>query len=87
YDVKSGASGATGKTHDWEISRRLREISPLPLILAGGLNQKNVSEAIRQVQPAGVDVHTGVENSQGLKDEKRLQQFVRESRRAFSFPE
>ncbi|MCE9625355.1 MAG: phosphoribosylanthranilate isomerase [Deltaproteobacteria bacterium] len=84
FDAESGASGATGKTHDWEISRRLVEISPKPLMLAGGLNPDNVGEAIRKVRPAGVDSHTGVEDSQGAKDPELLRAFVAEARLAFA---
>ncbi len=84
YDPDSSAMGATGKTHDWRISRRLREISPRPLILAGGLHPDNVAEAIRQVRPAGVDVHTGVEDRQGAKDPHLVRRFVRRARTAFA---
>ena len=83
FDAATGASGATGKTHDWEISRRLVEISPKPLILAGGLRPENVGEAIRRVRPAGVDVHTGVENGDGTKNADLVMSFLVEARRAF----
>jgi phosphoribosylanthranilate isomerase len=48
--------GGTGRTHDWTISADIREAIEVPLFLAGGLNSANVSEAIRLVQPFGVDV-------------------------------
>jgi len=80
YDPTSGASGATGKTHDWQVSRRLVERSPRPVILAGGLTPGNVREAIAQVRPAGVDVHTGVEDVGGRKSETKLRRFVEEVR-------
>ncbi len=83
HDPVSGADGATGKVHDWQVSRRLVEISPRPVILAGGLNPDNVSGAIATVQPAGVDVHTGVEDSKGRKSEKAVRQFVERARKAF----
>lgn len=83
FDPATGASGATGKTHDWELSRRLAEIVARPLILAGGLRPDNVGEAIRRVRPAGVDAHTGVENFQGRKDPALLRRFVAEARAAF----
>lgn len=76
YDATSGASGATGKTHDWDISRALVSQSPKPVILAGGLNPANVAQAIRHVAPAGVDVHTGVEAVDGRKDIKKVKQFL-----------
>lgn len=83
FDPATGASGATGKTHDWEQSRRLAEGVARPLILAGGLRPDNVGEAIRRVRPAGVDAHTGVENPRGRKDPALLRRFVREAREAF----
>ena len=83
FDPVTGASGATGKVHDWEISRRLVEISNRPIILAGGLTPMNVGQAILTVRPAGVDVHTGVENHNGNKDLQRVKKFVSEARKAF----
>lgn len=83
FDPATGACGATGKTHDWDISRRLAEISPRPLILAGGLDPQNVRRAILHVQPAGVDVHTGVEAPDGRKDPTLVRAFVSEANRAF----
>lgn len=83
FDPKSGASGATGKTHDWDVSKSIVEKSPLPVILAGGLNHKNVAEAIKLVKPFGVDVHTGVENDSGRKSRELLIKFVSEAQKAF----
>ncbi|MDR3668363.1 MAG: phosphoribosylanthranilate isomerase [Ignavibacteriaceae bacterium] len=83
FDPVTGASGATGKTHDWNISRKLVEISPKPVILAGGLNPSNVKQAILQIKPAGVDVHTGVESENGRKDINLVKKFVLEANRAF----
>jgi phosphoribosylanthranilate isomerase len=45
-DPQSGKRGATGKVHDWSISAKIVEQSPLPVILAGGLNPENVGQAI-----------------------------------------
>ena len=84
YDPVSGACGATGKTHDWDISCRLVEISTKPIILAGGLNPENVRRAILQVKPAGVDSHTGVEGPDGRKDISLVRSFVKEATAAFS---
>jgi phosphoribosylanthranilate isomerase len=80
FDPATGASGATGRTHDWDVSRRLVELSPRPVILAGGLTPDNVAEAIRRVGPAGVDAHTGVENASGRKDRDKVSRFVAEAR-------
>jgi phosphoribosylanthranilate isomerase len=83
FDPATGACGATGKTHDWDVSRRLAEISPRPVILAGGLDPRNVRRAILHVRPAGVDVHTGVEAPDGRKDPALVRSFVSEARDAF----
>ena len=84
YDPETGACGATGKTHNWDISRRLVSISPKPVILAGGLRPDNVRAAIQYVRPAGVDVHTGVESSNGRKDPHLVHKLVAEARDAFA---
>jgi len=83
YDPQTGACGATGKTQDWEISRKLVELSPKPIILAGGLNPDNVYGAIMMVKPAAVDVHTGVESDDGDKDPELVRRFVEEAKRGF----
>ena len=84
YAPETGASGATGRTHDWMVSRRLVTLSPKPVILAGGLTPANVREAIAAVRPAGVDVHTGVEDASGRKDRAKVLAFVAESRAGFA---
>ena len=84
FDPDTGACGATGKTHDWSISRRIVEISTKPVILAGGLNPNNVREAILTVRPAGVDVHTGVEDGNGRKKQSLVEAFIRNGRSTFS---
>ncbi|UCH38232.1 MAG: phosphoribosylanthranilate isomerase [Candidatus Bathyarchaeota archaeon] len=72
-----GKYGGTGVIHDWEVSKRVRElIDPVPLILAGGLNPSNVKEAIRIVQPYAVDVSSGVETVPGIKDPKKIVEFI-----------
>ena len=69
--------GGTGRTHDWSISRRIREaLGDVPVFLAGGLNAGNVAEAIRQVEPFGVDVCSGV-RTEGKLDEAKLSAFFR----------
>lgn len=83
FDPKTGASGATGKTHDWRVSRRLVELSDRPVILAGGLTPENVKRAILEVRPAGVDSHTGVEDSTGRKSPEKVQKFLAEAYEAF----
>jgi phosphoribosylanthranilate isomerase len=83
FDSETGASGATGKTHDWRVSRRLVELSYRPVILAGGLTPENVKRAILEVRPAGVDSHTGVEDSTGRKSREKVQKFLSEAHEAF----
>ncbi len=84
FDPDTGASGATGKTHDWKISREIVKRSSKPVIIAGGLNPENVADAIRYIRPAGVDVHTGVENREGIKDPGLVLEFVKNAQKAYS---
>lgn len=83
FDAATGRWGATGKTHDWAISRAIVERSARPVILAGGLTPENVARAIREVRPSGVDAHTGVEDAAGRKDPALLRDFVSRAREAF----
>jgi phosphoribosylanthranilate isomerase len=84
FDPVTGASGATGRVHDWEISRRVVELSTRPVVLAGGLNAANVRRAIHAVRPAGVDVHTGVEGQDGRKRRDLTRRFVEEAQAGFA---
>jgi len=68
--------GGTGRKHDWEISRKIRDSIPIPLFLAGGLNAENVQHAIQTVKPFGVDVCSGVRTN-GKLDPVKLEQFMR----------
>ena len=68
--------GGTGRTHNWAISKKIREEINIPLFLAGGLNPDNVKEAIDAVQPFGVDICSGV-RTDGKLDEKKLDAFFR----------
>jgi len=63
--------GATGLTHDWEISRKIVKAVAVPVILAGGLSDLNVVQAIQSVQPTGVDSNTST-NFNGSRVEKDL---------------
>ncbi|MCX5976318.1 MAG: phosphoribosylanthranilate isomerase [Coprothermobacterota bacterium] len=67
--------GGTGRTHDWRISRRIRDAVKIPVILAGGLNPGNVGEAIQAVRPFAVDVCSGVRTG-GRLDESKLAAFM-----------
>ncbi|MCK5092701.1 MAG: phosphoribosylanthranilate isomerase [Gammaproteobacteria bacterium] len=67
--------GGTGKTFDWDA---IPADFKVPMILAGGLDAGNVADAIRQVRPYAVDVSSGVELEKGIKDEKKIVDFMRE---------
>jgi phosphoribosylanthranilate isomerase len=67
--------GGTGRRHDWSISRRIRESIDVPLYLAGGLNPTNVADAIRTVDPFGVDVCSGLRTA-GRLDETKVAAFM-----------
>lgn len=66
--------GGTGKTSDWRLARIIRTIRPL--ILAGGLREDNIQEAIRAVAPDGVDLNSGVEQSPGKKDPGKIRRII-----------
>jgi phosphoribosylanthranilate isomerase len=66
--------GGTGRTHDWRVSRRIVEASPVPVFLAGGLKPENVAEAIEAVRPFGLDVCSGV-RTDGRLDAEKLKRF------------
>jgi len=81
-NVATDQVGGTGKTHDWSISRKIVERFPdIPIILAGGLNSKNVRSAIESVHPFGVDVNSGTKGSDGFKDARKMREFIREAKR------
>ena len=73
-----GARGGTGKTFDWKRARAARRFGRI--ILAGGLNEENVAEAVAAAQPYGVDVCTGVEKKPGIKDHARVREFIRRAK-------
>ncbi len=83
FDPDTGASGATGRTHDWRVSAEFVRRSPRPVILAGGLTPANVRGAILAVRPSGVDAHTGLEDASGRKSEVKVLEFLSEARNAF----
>jgi phosphoribosylanthranilate isomerase len=74
--------GGTGRTHDWTLSRRIRDaIAPRPLWLAGGLRAHNVAQAIAAVRPHGLDLCTGVRR-EGRLDAALLAGFMAAMREA-----
>jgi phosphoribosylanthranilate isomerase len=67
--------GGTGRVHNWNLSRRIREQARCPVFLAGGLRSDNVKEAIAQVHPFGVDVCSGVRTN-GRLDRDKVSRFI-----------
>jgi hypothetical protein len=65
------------------VSRCLVKVADKPVILAGGPNPENVKRAILEVRPAGVDSHTGVEDSSGRKSREKVSKFLSEAYEGF----
>jgi len=85
FDAQSnGSMGGTGTTFDWRGTRAMVQVISLkvPVIVAGGLNAGNVAEAIRLLQPFGVDVSSGVEARPGKKDPAKVSAFIQAVRGA-----
>jgi phosphoribosylanthranilate isomerase len=68
--------GGTGRTHNWSISKEIKDQVNIPIFLAGGLNPGNVLEAIKAVQPYGLDICSGV-RTKNLLDEEKLKLFFK----------
>jgi phosphoribosylanthranilate isomerase len=64
--------GGTGKTHNWDLSKKIREKISLPIFLAGGINKDNIKKAIEHVQPYGIDLCSSVRTN-GQLDESKLE--------------
>ena len=70
-----GVYGGSGVNADWTAAAKLAR--QYPLLLAGGLTPENVTDAVKQVNPWGVDVASGVESAPGEKDAEKMKAFVR----------
>ncbi len=73
-------SGGTGACCDWQVAAKLVRNLRGPVILAGGLRPENVSAAVREVAPAGLDVSSGIETEPGVKSSELMQRLFREWR-------
>jgi phosphoribosylanthranilate isomerase len=73
------APGGTGHTFDWTLAAAVRDRVPF-LVLAGGLDARNVARAVETARPDGVDVSSGVESAPGKKDPERLKAFLEAAR-------
>lgn len=78
YYVIDSPGGGTGKAFDWDALRSLG-VNKDKLIVAGGLHSANVGDAIQTIQPAGVDVSSGVETN-GKKDQAKIKEFIQNSK-------
>ena len=74
--------GGTGLTHNWSKSALLIKKLNKPTFLAGGLNPNNIGQAIKIVNPYGVDVNSGCKNETGRKDKDKVRDFVYNAKHA-----
>lgn len=75
------AHGGTGAKFNWDLAIEAKQ-QDRPIFLAGGLTPENVGDAVRKVQPFGVDVSSGVESTPGKKDSAKVQAFIKAVRTA-----
>ena len=74
--------GGTGQVNNWSVARKLVETIPVRCFLAGGIKPENVRQAIKQVNPYGIDISSGVESTPGKKDPEKLRQLISTVRKA-----
>ncbi|MBL7069837.1 MAG: phosphoribosylanthranilate isomerase [Candidatus Omnitrophica bacterium] len=77
---KRSKPGGTGTSFNWSLLAELKD-AKAKIILSGGLNQRNVARAIRQVRPDWVDLSSSVESRPGKKDPQKLKNFIRVTKR------
>lgn len=76
-----GNRGGNGTTFNWDLTDNL-PIDRTKMILAGGLNPENVTQAINRLNPIGIDVSSGVETN-GIKDPILIKKFIDRARNAY----
>lgn len=72
-DTWVDAYGGAGKVFDWSVIPK--ELAPR-VVLSGGLSVQNVTGAVAQVRPFAVDISSGVEESKGIKDARKIAAFI-----------
>lgn len=78
--MKATRPGGLGEKFDWDL---VKSLDPsIPFMLSGGLTPDNVAEAIKTVQPFGIDVSSGVESAPGVKDADKIRAFITNARKA-----
>lgn len=75
------AHGGTGAKFNWDLAIEAKKHGK-PIFLAGGLTAENVAEAVRKVEPFGVDVSSGVESAPGKKDHAKVRSFIHKVRQS-----
>jgi phosphoribosylanthranilate isomerase len=78
--VEGALPGGTGASFAWELAARVKPHGPV--ILAGGLTPENIAAAIAQIHPYGVDVSSGVECAPGIKDHRKIREFIQRAKAA-----
>ena len=81
FNNKTNQVGGTGLTHNLEADKKLIETLNKPVFIAGGLNPKNVKEAIKICNPYGVDVNSGCRAKDGSRDKQKVIEFVKNAKR------
>jgi phosphoribosylanthranilate isomerase len=79
-----GSSGGLGTSFDVSVLANMIPTLTKPVIIAGGLNSKNVSDVIKNANPAAVDVSSGIETIQGIKDPQKICDFIQAAKYAQS---
>ena len=81
--IDSGYTGGTGKENNWQMCRKLIDMTEKPVFIAGGLNPENVRGAIEETKPYGVDVSTGISCysesylRKDRKDHNKIEKFIK----------